>query len=351
MTLQIVILAAAFLSLLIGLGLYIWISRRPGVPHFQNTNLFCWLLIALFPVLLIFSFFPNSNFTGTLAGFSVGGAIGAFLFLFWYGRKFSLEAAKTDQVVDQLRAELQELKKSYAALQKQQAPSVIESSEVFLYKLKQDEKKRIGLITGDIRKVRVADIWANSENTNMQMARMYDGSVSGLIRYLGARKDKYGYVAEREDDVIAHELTEIMKAAPPTVEGGTVLVTGAGELERTHNVKKIFHVASVRGQPQVGYRPIDNIGLCVENSLAKADSAEIKQLKLISILFPLFGTGSAGGDTKKIAETLLTSAVSYLETNKESAIERVYFLAYQDIELEICKRFLERSGKVNAARD
>jgi len=350
MNLQIVILAAAFLSLLIGLGLYIWISHRPSVPHFQNTNLFCWLLIALFPVLLIFSFFPNSNFSGTLAGFSVGGAIGAFLFLFWYGRKFSLEAAKADQVVDQLREELEALKKSHEDLQqKQRTPLVIESSEMFLYKLKQDAKKRIGLITGDIRKVTVADIWANSENTNMQMARIYDGSVSGVIRYLGAKKDEFGYVAKHGDDVIAGELAEKMSKGPPTVEGGTVLVTGAGELEKTHNVKKIFHVASVRGQPQVGYRPIDNIGLCVENSLTKADSAEIKPLKLSSILFPLFGTGSAGGDTKKISATLLNSAVSYLETNKKSAIECIYFLAYQDIELEICKQVLEGSGKVTPA--
>lgn len=350
MSLQVIILVAAFLSLFIGLGLF-WISRRPNAPRFQTTILICWLLISMFPVLLIFSFFPNSSISGTVAGVSMGGAFAGFLVLFRYGRKYSLEAAKSDQDVDQLREELQELKKSYADLQKQQAPSVIESSETFLYKLKKDEKKRIGLITGDIRKVKVADIWANSENTNMQMARIYDGSVSGIIRYLGAKKDDFGYVAKHEDDVIAGELAEKMSSAPPTVEGGTVLVTGAGELEKTHNVKRIFHVAAVRGQPQVGYSPIDKIGLCVENSLAKADSADVKPLKLSSILFPLFGAGTAGGDTRKIAETLLNSALSYLETNKNSAVERVYFLAYQDVELAICKQVLEGSGKVAAASD
>ena len=34
------------------------------------------------------------------------------------------------------------------------------------------------------------DIWVSSENINMEMARPYDTSVSGLIRYLGATKDE-----------------------------------------------------------------------------------------------------------------------------------------------------------------
>ena len=71
------------------------------------------------------------------------------------------------------------------------------------------------------------------------------------------------------------------------VAPATVLSTGAGKL-RKNNVKWIFHVASVIGQPGEGYRPIERIERCVTNALARADADECRDDGLTSILFPIF---------------------------------------------------------------
>jgi O-acetyl-ADP-ribose deacetylase (regulator of RNase III) len=341
------ILIMAVLSLAIGLALYIWLVRS-NASYFHTTNVISWLLMALFPVLLIFSFFPDSSFAGTIKGVSMGGAIGAFIFIWWYGTKIANESVQVDARVEKISAEseargeeLQRLKEA----QKQQVPTVLRETNTYEYELKEGQDRRIALITGDIRNVKVADIWVNSENTNMQMSRFYERSISAIIRYLGAKKDPItGHVTE---DVIANELAMVM-GDNLYVQPAAVLVTGAGELQRTHNVKKIFHVASVQGQVGVGYKPIDHIDFCVSSALGKADSEEFKSLGLKSILFPLMGAGTARGNLKEIAEKLIHAAISYLETTKNSTVECVYFLTWTDVELDTCKAILEESDKLKA---
>jgi O-acetyl-ADP-ribose deacetylase (regulator of RNase III) len=169
------------------------------------------------------------------------------------------------------------------------------------YKFKNTPSKQICLVTGDIQKLKnVAVVWVSSENTNMQMSRHFELSVSGVVRHLGARK-KDGRVVE---DTIAKELLEKV-GENASIDAGNVIVTGAGELEKTHGVKKIFHAASVSGQVGVGYKPIADIGMCVSNSLEKIDSDEFKDLDLRSILFPLMGTGQARGSLEEISKELI----------------------------------------------
>ena len=94
--------------------------------------------------------------------------------------------------------------------------------------------KRIGIVTGNLRHANLnarlrnepIDVWVNSENINMAMARPYEGNISGLIRYLGARRDETGTIVK---DVIADELMKKMRGAsggesrrrssPPTPAG------------------------------------------------------------------------------------------------------------------------------------
>jgi len=218
----------------------------------------------------------------------------------------------------------------------------LSKTEVFAYRLRNAKDKQICLITGDIRNVKVVDVWVNSENTNMQMARHYDRSISSVIRYLGAKKDRSGLVI---DDTIAKELTEIAgdhAHVPP----GTVIATGAGELERTHRVKKIFHAASVVGQVGKGYTPVADIGMCVRNALEIANSDEFENMNLKSILFPLIGTGTGRGKLEEKARELIDAALSHLEANPQCRIQRVYFLTWSDKELEVCQRILQEAREV-----
>lgn len=218
----------------------------------------------------------------------------------------------------------------------------LDKTSIFSYQLRKLPDKQICLVTGDIRNARGIDIWVSSENTNMQMARHFDRSISSVIRYQGAKKDLAGQVAE---DTIANELATAM-GNHYTVPPATVIVTGAGELERTNNVKRIFHAASVVGQVGMGYTPIADIGMCVRNALEKASSDEFRDVQLRSILFPLMGTGTGRGMLEEKAKELIYAAISFLEASPHCAIEKVYFLAWSDTELEVCQRILQEAPEV-----
>ncbi|WP_447970175.1 macro domain-containing protein [Nitrospira sp. M1] len=215
-------------------------------------------------------------------------------------------------------------------------PKPIHKCEVYEYPLRAISQKRLGLITGDIQNIRGIDGWVNSENTNMQMARFFDRSISSVIRYLGAKKHQTGHVVE---DTIADELSRIMEHythVPPT----TVIATEAGELEATHGVKKVFHVASVEGVLGQGYCPIRNVEACVTTVLQKANSTEYSSLNLRSLLFPIIGAGTGMGNLSNTAERLFHAAIAYLESHPSCAIDRVYFLTWSKNELEVCQKVL-----------
>jgi hypothetical protein len=60
------------------------------------------------------------------------------------------------------------------------------SSRTYLYRAGvRGEERYIGIVTGDLFRVRCAEVWVNSENTAMRMARVDEFSVSAIIRYQG----------------------------------------------------------------------------------------------------------------------------------------------------------------------
>jgi O-acetyl-ADP-ribose deacetylase (regulator of RNase III) len=193
--------------------------------------------------------------------------------------------------------------------------------------------KEIGYITGNIKKIKSVDIWVNSENTNMEMARPFERSISATIRYEGARKDRAGFIVE---DAIYDDLKRIMNGRD--AKPGKVIPTTSGELKRTNNVKWIFHAASVVGQPGKGYQPINNIADCIYEALNLADAdEEFANEDLRSILFPLMGTGTTKLSAQGIADSLIDAALAYVEENPTSKIKKIYFLVYNEQDREICR--------------
>ena len=221
-------------------------------------------------------------------------------------------------------------------------PKPIVESDLEEYAIPRAPGKRIGIVSGNLRHTNLSakllrqpiDVWVSSENINMQMARPYDNSVSGLIRYLGAEKDETGSMVE---DIVAKELHTKMKRRQ-LVNPGEVVSTGAGRLANTHKVKRIFHAAAVYGVVGTGYHPIVQIEQCVTNALARIDLDAKKAAKngtgrqsdaeVKSILFPLMGTGTARAEIIQSARRQLQAAISYLRSRAEfTQVERVYFLA------------------------
>jgi O-acetyl-ADP-ribose deacetylase (regulator of RNase III) len=220
-------------------------------------------------------------------------------------------------------------------------PKKLTKKETYMYQLVNVPGKQIGMITGDIQNIKDIDVWVNSENTNMQMARPFERSISAVIRYLGAKKDIAGRVT---NDLIADELRALVGTSD--VPPGIVIPTGSGELQKSHHVKKIFHAAAVIGQPGRGYMPITDINECIRNSLELVDSPDLANEDIRSILFPLMGTGTTQLSALGIANLLIDTAVCYLEENLESKVQKIYFLAYNEQDLELCNHTFRNDPRI-----
>ena len=223
-------------------------------------------------------------------------------------------------------------------------PKLINKKEFILFPLKSVADKQIGIVTGDIQNINEVDVWVNSENTNMQMARPYERSISAVIRYGGAKK-KAGRIS---DDTISRELFDATGGTG--VDPGFVIDTGAGELTASNNVKKIFHAAGVVGQVAQGYTPIEGISQCVRNALKLMDDPKFANDNLKSILFPLMGSGTTKRSAQEVAGDLIEEAISYLEENPASRVEKVYFLAYNDQDKELCERIMKNNARLSPAK-
>jgi O-acetyl-ADP-ribose deacetylase (regulator of RNase III) len=337
--LVVTVAAAVFLILCLAT---LWWATRPSSVGVRHTLLvFVWLCAALTATLVTFSLFPSSTADGTMFGVTLGGA-GAFVLLVWTA---ALRAG--NRAADRDKREAAAARKTAPA----EAPrsAVIGRQETHWYRLRRTAgpgKRWIGIITGDVRRVTIADAWVNSENTDLMMSRVHEFSMSGIIRYAGSRRDATGRVL---DDVIADALAGAVRERRP-VTPGIAIVTSAGELAQTHGVRMIIHSAAVEGQPGSGYRPIRDLDQAVHHALEAAEHPVLPDGTSITparvVLLPLTGAGTAGGDLDEIARTLLLAAVDHLARSSAATLERVLFLAYTEAELATCRRILDTCSDV-----
>ncbi len=330
------------LCLVAGLTVY-FINIKRENDHFHTTLIIGWLLIALFPVFIIFPFFPESQAEGQIFNFSFSGAVAVFIITWWFGIKKATSGSKLDSLKKEnkyLKEKLELEKHNISNIMPSNQEKVIGKTEKHVFTLKERKDKKVGLITGSITEIKGIEVWVNSENTNMQMARFYEDSISGIIRYMGAGKDKFGNVKE---DFIAKFLKKEVEDNL-YIQPTTVLITDSGELAHTHGVKKIFHVAAVHGEVGAGYKTVSNVQQCVNRSLEAMDNLDDP---LKTIIFPLFGTGMGGGDVKEITANLIETVILYFKSNKNTKIREIYFLAYTDIQLNRCLKVLKSSPMVH----
>ena len=212
--------------------------------------------------------------------------------------------------------------------------------ESYVYRVPGTGAATVTIITGDVRRIKGIDVWVNPENTNMQMARFYDRSISSNIRYLGAKKDPLGHVAE---DVVGNELASLMGRSQ-TVPPNKVIATGSGELARTHGVKRVFHAAAVSGELGLGYQQVGNIADSVTNALDLAAEISTEENPLESILFWLMGSGTGRGEVHGSAQSLIGAAVDYLKRNPTCPVTSVYFNVTREGTLEVCQSLLQEAG-------
>jgi O-acetyl-ADP-ribose deacetylase (regulator of RNase III) len=209
--------------------------------------------------------------------------------------------------------------------------AVLPYNETFAYRIR-GVATGITLVTGDIRRVTSADVWVNSENTDMRMSRFEENSISAIIRFEGALRDAAGHIVR---DDIADELERTVAGRRP-VPAGTAVVTGAGGLETHNGVRHVVHVAAVRGEPGEGYRPVADLGRCVTNVLLTVEELS----GVATILFPLLGAGVAGGAAGPIARTMIGAILDHATGRRTSRLTTVCLLASTAPERDACRRVM-----------
>jgi O-acetyl-ADP-ribose deacetylase (regulator of RNase III) len=231
---------------------------------------------------------------------------------------------------------------------------VIKTKTEYVWRCPKAPAKRIGTITGDLMYVDGVDVWVNPENTKMEMGRVHDDSISASIRYYGATRNRSGDIVK---DTIADALHRRMGAAQ-LVEAGTAIVTTPGRLRHSNDVKVILHVAAQYGEPGKGYLTIRGYDTCIASALEEIDNLNCAWLirmglraPLKSVIFPLLGTRGTSRDPQTVADNLVRSARDFLESTPDTAIERVYFLAYTDADNELCEAAFRHADLVFKADD
>lgn len=188
-----------------------------------------------------------------------------------------------------------------------------------------------GIQPGDISRIAGVDVWVNPENTDMEMARFHDPTISGTIRYLGASWRR-GY-GDSDDKVFRSLLEEVSRkwGVERPVPDGAVFLADSGRLKRTNGVRKIAHVACMEpadsSVPGRGYELVDDVRACVINVLAAIDAANHRGAKLSSVLFPLFGAGANEADPRATARIMVNAAADYAK-RRQGALQRILFLAF-----------------------
>lgn len=185
--------------------------------------------------------------------------------------------------------------------------------------------RQVVILTGDIGDIRGVDVVVSSENTDLQMARCYDPSMSGMLRYLDATKGFDGHVqVDNLNDTLLRTIHEQKIKLP--VRAGCVIPTKTTELEK-RGIRFVFHLASVQGMPAEGYcsvldrldQPVANV---YERFVELAD-----QFGLKSMLFPVIGAGTARRDPMEATRDLLSAVVAQMGCHPECTV--TYLLAWR----------------------
>ena len=123
--------------------------------------------------------------------------------------------------------------------------------------------------------------------------------------------------------------------ATKEVDAGTVLVTGPGVLER-NNVRWIFHVASVIGQPREELPPGGSHRPVREERAPLGEGREVQAGgRDIDPVPDLRAPGRGAAISADHTQVCLTAAVEHLEST-DTHVRAVYFYVWGQLDLEIC---------------
>ena len=219
----------------------------------------------------------------------------------------------------------------------------------------------IHVAAGDITEFRDIDVFVNSENDYMQMARVFEGkTVSSLLRYRGSEFDAANRLIE---DTLQNELNVIVEGplGPRPVGKYTVIVTSAGhagaELRTVNHARYVFHAATAAVQGDGIDKRLESI--TTESGIRRAIKALLAEVGEVnaargvispegspqrneqeatqdsyepieSIVIPLFGTGSGGQPTSAVTPALARGVKEFLLDDKTTTLRRIHLCGFYE---------------------
>ena len=288
----------------------------------------------------------------------------------------ALEELKGKTAVSQ-RVWLEELKRERGA-----APFTDKNTstkEFAVYEVA-EPKCKVCVAAGDMFEMTDIDVYVNSENDYMQMARVFENqTVSSMLRFYGSKLDDAGRIYE---DTIQDELNqtirqEEIRTRPVVI--GTVIATSTGHvssyMRKRLKARYIFHtaIASVEGddvKKTVVCRLMSSgIRRCVRNTLEKVaevdsklgvvsppdteqranqakEAGDYKPIK--SIILPIFGTGHGGRPAEEVLPALIRGVKEFLldvarDEQKTARFHlcEIYIAAYLDEDAKYARDMLD----------
>lgn len=222
--------------------------------------------------------------------------------------------------------------------------------------------------SGDISRLRNVDVFVNSENDYMQMARVFESkTVSATLRRMGSRVRDGRY-----EDTIQQELDFQLSNRGRPVQYGEVFATSAGGptsvLARENRARYVFHVAAVQAVPAEArlapFKQSFQIEACARSALIKVTElnsangvisppgteqrAEQEKRALSgdtairSIVFPLFGTGHGGAAVGEVLSPMFDGILGALSDDESqySHLADIYISAYTTPDADAVVSFL-----------
>lgn len=199
------------------------------------------------------------------------------------------------------------------------------------------------------------DVWVNSENTYMEMARFWERSISAQIRKLGAVR-RGPLRQNRRKDALGLKLAEKL-GSQANVAIGTVILTEtdpASDLYVKNGVSYVAHVATAEpDEYNGGFKAAGKVELCITNAFREfiKEKRHLKAMNMNSILFPLFGTGDGGASASLVAHQLVYSLRKVLEREQNvfksediNAINRIGLIAYTESHFAMFQNELKSAG-------
>lgn len=241
------------------------------------------------------------------------------------------------------------------------------------------------LAGGDMTEMRNIDVLVNTENSYMQMARIFESSsLSSKLRWHGSRKRRNGHVRE---DILQQELYEqiTLTAEEYTlpINLGAVVSTHAGhkssKLVKENQIRYIFHVATVEVKPDINQDVVPATNQDIHRGVVSAlkevlftderkgvispegtvrcneeqDCVDTYE-PIRSIMFPIFTSGRGGRkDVREIAQVMLNAMTQFVVKHKDNPalhLMDIYLCAYTNHDLDAVREaadMLLTAGDVN----